>query len=73
VDNAKAALRQAELTLGDSDLKAPFSGFLLIRYIELEPRRSLIARVYDCRHQFRKSNVWRARLCAQPRASRDSN
>ena len=35
VDNAKAALRQAELTLGDSDLKAPFSGFLLNRNIDL--------------------------------------
>ena len=35
VDNAKAALRQAELTLGDMDLKAPFSGVLLNRYIEL--------------------------------------
>jgi multidrug efflux system membrane fusion protein len=35
VDNAKAALRQAELTLGDSDLKTPFSGVLLNRYIEL--------------------------------------
>jgi multidrug efflux system membrane fusion protein len=35
VDNAKAALRQAELTLGDSDLKAPFSGVILNRYIEL--------------------------------------
>jgi len=35
VDNAKAALRQAELNLGDSDLKAPFSGFLLNRYINL--------------------------------------
>jgi len=35
VDNAKAVLNQAELTLGDSDLKAPFSGFLLNRYIEL--------------------------------------
>ena len=35
MDNAKAALRQAELTLGDSDLKAPFSGFLLNRYIEM--------------------------------------
>jgi RND family efflux transporter MFP subunit len=35
VDNAKAALRQAELTLGDSDLKAPFSGFVLNRFIEL--------------------------------------
>jgi multidrug efflux system membrane fusion protein len=35
VDNAKAALRQVELTLGDSDLKAPFSGFVLNRYIEL--------------------------------------
>jgi RND family efflux transporter MFP subunit len=35
VDNAKAALRQAELTLGDSDLKAPFSGFVLNRIIEL--------------------------------------
>jgi RND family efflux transporter MFP subunit len=35
VDNAKAALSQAELTLGDSNLKAPFSGFLLNRNIEL--------------------------------------
>jgi RND family efflux transporter MFP subunit len=35
VDNAKAALRQAELTLGDSDLKAPFSGYLLNRNIDL--------------------------------------
>src|ERR1700676_2819099 len=35
VDNAKAALSQAELTLGDSDLKAPFSGFLLNRYVDL--------------------------------------
>jgi RND family efflux transporter MFP subunit len=35
VDNAKAALRQAELTLGDSDLKAPFSGFVLNRSIDL--------------------------------------
>jgi multidrug efflux system membrane fusion protein len=35
VDNARATLRQAELTLGDSDLKAPFSGFLLNRYIDL--------------------------------------
>ena len=35
VDNAKAALRQAELNLGDSDLKAPCSGFLLNRYIDL--------------------------------------
>ena len=35
VDNAKAALRQAELTLGDSDLKAPFSGVLLNRSIDL--------------------------------------
>jgi RND family efflux transporter MFP subunit len=34
MDNAKAALRQAELTLGDSDLKAPFSGFILNRYID---------------------------------------
>jgi multidrug efflux system membrane fusion protein len=35
VVNAKAALRQAQLTLGDSDLKAPFSGFLLNRFIDL--------------------------------------
>jgi len=35
VDNAKAALRQTELTLEDADLKAPFSGFLLNRYIEM--------------------------------------
>jgi RND family efflux transporter MFP subunit len=35
VDDARAALSQAELALGDSDLKAPFSGFLLNRYIDL--------------------------------------
>jgi RND family efflux transporter MFP subunit len=35
VDNARAVLRQAELTLGDSDLKAPFSGVILNRNIEL--------------------------------------
>jgi RND family efflux transporter MFP subunit len=35
VENAKAALSQAELILGDSDLKTPFSGFLLNRYIDL--------------------------------------
>jgi RND family efflux transporter MFP subunit len=35
VDNAKAALNQAELTLGDSDLKAPFSGYILTRSIDL--------------------------------------
>src|SRR5258708_18213287 len=35
VDNGEAALRQAELTLGDSDLKAPFPGFLITRNIEL--------------------------------------
>jgi RND family efflux transporter MFP subunit len=60
VDNARATLRQAELTLGDSDLKAPFSGFLLNRYIDLGSLVSLIARLYDCRYQFRKSNIWRA-------------
>jgi RND family efflux transporter MFP subunit len=35
VDNAKAELRQAQLALGDSNLKAPFSGFLLNRFIDL--------------------------------------
>ena len=35
VDNAKAALRQAELNLGDSGLKVPFSGFILNRNIDL--------------------------------------
>ena len=35
MDNAKAALRQAELLLGDADLKAPFSGHILNRNIDL--------------------------------------
>src|SRR6267142_4418999 len=34
MDNASAALRQAELTLGDADLKAPFSGYILSRNID---------------------------------------
>jgi RND family efflux transporter MFP subunit len=35
MDNAKAALRQTELLLGDADLKAPFSGYILSRNIDL--------------------------------------
>jgi multidrug efflux system membrane fusion protein len=35
IDNAKAALRQAHLTLSDSDLKAPFAGYVLSRKIDL--------------------------------------
>jgi multidrug efflux system membrane fusion protein len=35
MDNAKATLLQAELTLGDADLKAPFSGYVLSRNIDL--------------------------------------
>jgi RND family efflux transporter MFP subunit len=35
IENARAALRQAELTLQDADLKAPFSGYILNRKIEL--------------------------------------
>jgi RND family efflux transporter MFP subunit len=35
MDNAEATLRQAELLLGDADLKAPFSGYILSRDIEL--------------------------------------
>jgi multidrug efflux system membrane fusion protein len=35
IDNAKASLRQADLTLLDADLKAPFSGYILSRKIEL--------------------------------------
>ena len=35
MDNAKAALLQSELTLGDADLKAPFSGYILSRNIDL--------------------------------------
>ena len=35
MDNAKAALLQTELTLGDADLKAPFSGYILSRNIDL--------------------------------------
>jgi RND family efflux transporter MFP subunit len=34
-DNAKAALLQSQLTLGDADLKAPFSGYILSRNIDL--------------------------------------
>ena len=35
MDNAKAAFLQAELLLGDSELKAPFSGYILSRNIDL--------------------------------------
>jgi RND family efflux transporter MFP subunit len=35
MDNAKAASRQAELILGDADLKAPFSGYILSRHIDI--------------------------------------
>jgi RND family efflux transporter MFP subunit len=35
MDNAKAALLQTQLTLGDADLKAPFSGYVLSRNIDL--------------------------------------
>ncbi len=35
MDNAKAALLQSQLTLADADLKAPFSGYILSRNIDL--------------------------------------
>src|SRR5580692_6528690 len=35
MDNAKAAVLQAELILRDADLKAPFSGYILSRNIDL--------------------------------------
>src|SRR6266498_1642442 len=35
MDNAKATLLQSQLTLGDADLKAPFSGYILSRNIDL--------------------------------------
>jgi len=35
VNQTKAALRQAQLSLGDSDLKAPFSGYILARNIDV--------------------------------------
>src|SRR5580692_6863267 len=35
MENAKAALLQSQLTLGDADLKAPFSGYILSRNIDL--------------------------------------
>jgi RND family efflux transporter MFP subunit len=35
VNQAKAALRQAQLSLGDSDLKVPFSGYILARNIDV--------------------------------------
>jgi RND family efflux transporter MFP subunit len=35
MDNAKAALLQSQLTLGDAELKAPFSGYILSRNIDL--------------------------------------
>jgi RND family efflux transporter MFP subunit len=35
VNQAKAALRQTQLTLGDSDLKAPFPGYILARNIDV--------------------------------------
>ncbi len=35
MDNAKAALLQAQLMLGDADLRTPFSGYILSRNIDL--------------------------------------
>jgi RND family efflux transporter MFP subunit len=35
MDNAKAALLQTQLMLGDAELKAPFSGYILSRNIDL--------------------------------------
>jgi RND family efflux transporter MFP subunit len=35
VNQAKAAHRQAQLSLGDSDLKAPFTGYILARNIDV--------------------------------------
>jgi RND family efflux transporter MFP subunit len=35
MDNAKAALLQSQLTLGDADLKAPLSGYILSRSVDL--------------------------------------
>jgi multidrug efflux system membrane fusion protein len=35
IDNARAVVRQADLTLLDADLKAPFAGYILSRKIEL--------------------------------------
>src|SRR5882762_4847480 len=35
MDNSKAALLQTKLLLGDADLKAPFSGYILSRNIDL--------------------------------------
>lgn len=35
MENAKAALLQSQLTLGDADLKAPFAGYILSRNIDL--------------------------------------
>ena len=61
VNSAKAAVRQAQLAVADSDLKAPFSGYILARNIELgiwqHPRlqpspsrtRTLSKLVLECR------------------------
>src|SRR5207244_11268168 len=35
MDNAKVALLQSQLTLGDADLKSPFCGYILSRNIDL--------------------------------------
>jgi RND family efflux transporter MFP subunit len=35
VNQARAALRQTQLTLGDSELKAPFAGYILARNIDV--------------------------------------
>jgi multidrug efflux system membrane fusion protein len=35
IDNARAKLRQADLTLTDADLKAPFAGYVLNRKIDI--------------------------------------
>ena len=46
IDNARAAVRQAGLTLLDADLKAPFAGYILNRKIELGSLASPSAAVF---------------------------
>ena len=68
VDQAKASLHQAQLALEDADLRAPFSGYILARNIELgnlaEPG---FDGLYDRRHECGQNRFRRPRV--RPQAS----
>ena len=75
VENATAALRQADLTLLDADLKAPFPGYILSRKIELRNawclHRRLRLRLADISSG--EGDLWDSRLRSPKGSSGSGN